>query len=161
MKIYQVTSSGKQYSLSANEEVQGQISYPTWYSYRAVITTANGTWNVKTEGFWGQKLLMEKDNGVVADARINWNAQVVITFGSREYLLKVKRFLDFSFVVLNEKKEVVMNIRSQYKWTGCHVNYQLETEADFLPEELLFLAHNCNMLLAMNGDATASVAATI
>ncbi|MCW3467053.1 hypothetical protein [Chitinophaga nivalis] len=160
MKTYQVKSTKQNCQLSENNNPLGHISYPKWYSYQAVMETGEETLQIRPMGIWGNKILLEQSDTVVGESKINWNLSIAMTINKKEYLLKVKHLLNLEFVLLDAAREVVMSIDATMDWCNCRVDYEMNTGETFNAKEILFIVHNCNYMMAMNGTGMEAVGAS-
>ncbi len=58
------------YELTDGQFVYGKLSYQGWFRRVAIAETAATTWTFRFEGFWGRKINISTENGVIGQLKI-------------------------------------------------------------------------------------------
>jgi hypothetical protein len=116
------------FQLTDNGQSVGQLTYKSLFSYNAEITLPNSDhYQIKPVGFFGTSITVTKNETEIANLKMNWKGQIVMTFqNSHEFVFKAKgAFLDKYFIENKEEEKL-------YSLTHILIGVNLLTTMIFL-----------------------------
>ncbi|MEJ1242233.1 hypothetical protein WBG78_29060 [Chryseolinea sp. T2] len=160
MAHYVVNSTNsRDFSLSKNNVVAGNLKYSKWYSFDAEIALANrSVYVLEPKGFWNSKIELKKDDEPILYFEMGWKG-IVIHFndGERKYLLRLAGLLSSKYVLVDTDENELLAVKTDFKWSKMTLDFNIETSREFDRLEngevfLLTLIHCINYYMAsVNG----------
>lgn len=91
----------KTFQLTDNRQSVGQLTYKSLFSYNAEITLKNSDhYKIKPVGFFGTSIAVTKNKTEIANLKMNWKGQIVITFqDGQEFIFKTKGLFLNKYIV--------------------------------------------------------------
>ncbi|RYZ62262.1 MAG: hypothetical protein EOO14_02820 [Chitinophagaceae bacterium] len=81
---------------------------------------------IKPEGFFGTSLQVSKEGTEIANLKMNWHGQIIISFhGEQEYVFKAKGMLQNHYVLENKEGETLVQYDPKFNWKKFHYNYTI------------------------------------
>lgn len=150
----------KSFQITENGQVLGELLYPNLFFLKAEIKLSNSeTYQITTEGIFGTSISVTKGGIELANLKLNWSGQVVLTFmGGVEYVLKAKGTFRSKFILENKNKEIVLQFDPQFDWSGFRYNYEISYEKK--PEDMLLVllgVYASNYFIAAMSGASAGI----
>lgn len=127
------------FQLTDNGQSVGQLTYKSLFSYNAEITLTNSDrYQIKPVGFFGTSIAVTKNETEIANLKMNWKGQIVMTFqDGQEFVFKAKgAFLDKYFIE-NKEEEKLIQFDPHFNWSKFTYNYDISY--DKKPEDILFV----------------------
>ncbi|MCS6794635.1 MAG: hypothetical protein RMJ97_03060 [Raineya sp.] len=78
------------------------------------------------QDFWGQEVLMIKNNQQIASSKLNWLGNISFVYGGETYSIRYKGFWRPKILVQNESKKNLAEITSRFKWGKLSYEYEFE-----------------------------------
>ena len=128
----------KTFRLADNEQLLGELTYKTLFSYKAEITLTNSDhYDIKSVGFFGTSIAVTKNEMEIASLKMNWKGQIVMIFqDGQEFVFKAKGVFHNKYVIENKEEEL---IRFDPKFNWGKFNYNYEISYDKKPQDILFV----------------------
>lgn len=117
----------KTFKLTRNGQPLGSLTYKSLFSFSAEICFAqNDCYKIKPVGFFGTSISVTKGKQEIANLKMNWKGQIIISFKEgEEFAFKAKgAFLD-KYYVENRKKEIVLQFHPRFNWAKFDYNYDI------------------------------------
>lgn len=159
MGQYKVSSiNQKNFGLTLNDKLIGELVYPKWYSFKADINIDGKTeYKFVTKGRWNYKIELQQNNKTLLELKISWKGIVLKThFDNKEknYLLKLKTLLSRNYILIDTDKNELVSVDTDFQWKKLRFDYTIATtdEFDKLENKELFLftiLHSINYHKAM------------
>jgi hypothetical protein len=129
----------KTFRLTDNEELLGQLVYKSLFSYNAEIILANSDpYEIKPVGFFGTSIIVTKSETEIANLKMNWKAQIVLTFrDGQEFVFKAKGAFHNTYVIEDKEEEKLIQFEPKFKWSKFNYNYDISY--DKKPQDILFV----------------------
>ena len=129
----------KTFRLTDNEQLLGELAYKSLFSYKAeIILTNSDHYDIKSVGFFGTSIAVTKNETEIANLKMNWKGQIVMTFrDQQEFVFKAKGVFHNKYVI--ENKEEVELIRFEPKFNWGKFNYNYAISYDKKPQDILFI----------------------
>jgi hypothetical protein len=129
----------KTFRLTENEQLLGELTYKSLFSYDAEIVLANSDrYAIKPVGFFGAAISVTKDGTEAANLKMNWKGQIIITFPSgQELVFKAKGVFHNVYVLENKEEEKLMQFNPKFNWGKFNYNYEITY--DRKPQEMLLV----------------------
>lgn len=126
------------FELTDNERLVGTLIYPSIFSYDAEIELPNSDcYSIRSDGFFGTSVKVTKNNIELANLRMNWKGQIVITMhNGEEFLFRNTGVFYSKFVIENNETEKLVQFDPGLNWSKLNYNYTIET---MKPQDSLFL----------------------
>lgn len=151
-KTFQLTEKGQQL---------GRLTYKNLFSYNAKITLTNSdSYEIKPVGFFGTSITVIKNKTEVANLKMNWKGQIVITFqDGQEFVFKAKGAFHNKYVIENKEEERLIQFDPKFNWGKFNYNYDISY--DKKPQDELFIllgVYTSNYYIAVMSGAIAGTA---
>ena len=129
----------KTFRLADNEQLLGELTYKTLFSYKAEITLTNSDhYDIKSVGFFGTSIAVTKNETEIASLKMNWKGQIVITFhDDQEFVFKAKGAFHNNYVIENKEEEELIRFDPKFNWGKFNYNYEISY--DKKPQDILFV----------------------
>ena len=129
----------KTFRLTDNEELLGQLAYKNLFSYNAEITLTNSDhYEIKPVGFFGTSITVTKNETEIANLKMNWKGQIVLTFqDGQEFVFKAKGVFHNKYVIENKEEEKLIQFDPKFNWSKFNYNYDISY--DKKPQDILFV----------------------
>ena len=129
----------KTFRLTDNENLLGELAYKNLFSYKAEITLANSDhYDIKSVGFFGTNIAVTKNETEIADLKMNWKGQIVMTFqDGQEFVFKAKGVFHNKYVIENKEEEELIRFEPKFNWGKFNYNYEISY--DKKPQDILFV----------------------
>lgn len=154
METYRINSgNGRNFTLFENECEVAKLTYPKWFSFKATLLTDGQSYKFEPKGFWGTTIALKRDDLVLLNFKMHWNAQIIIQThfdGTKtDYVFKHQGILKSAYVLLTKEGTELVTIRPHYQWKKFGTDYTVTTSPAFeaLPAKnvlLLTMAHCTN-----------------
>ncbi|QNH63479.1 hypothetical protein [Hymenobacter sediminicola] len=135
MAAYKVTASGKRdFQLVADELVLGTLQYTEWFSFKAVITLADGsTFQIAPRGAWGTTIEVKAHDTVVLNFRMNWGGNILIKsrIHRKAFIFKQKSLFKNTYILQDKDGQEMLTIQPDFKWSNINHDYSLSATAEF------------------------------
>ncbi len=152
MKNLKAISHGfKEFELvDENQQHLGKIVYTKWYSYDVELHSNAGNSIIKSEGFWTNKMVQYDGFGnAIRTFKYTWKGFVIEEKSGKKYFLETEGFWDYRFVLKDEAKQNLMEIRSKFDWKGFKSNYEIQISDNYTPENdfVMGVLHCANYMM--------------
>jgi hypothetical protein len=129
----------KTFRLTDNEQLLGELTYKSLFSYKAEITLTNSDhYDIKSVGFFGTSITVTKNEIEIANLKMNWKGQIVITFhNDQEFVFKAKGVFPINYVIENKEEEELIRLVPNFNWGKFNYNYEISF--DKKPQDMLFV----------------------
>ena len=129
----------KTFRLTDNENLLGELAYKNLLSYKAEITLTNSDhYDIKSVGFFGTSITVTKNETEIADLKMNWKGQIVMTFqDGQEFVFKAKGVFHNKYVIANKEEEELIRFEPKFNWGKFNYNYEISY--DKKPQDILFV----------------------
>ena len=129
----------KTFRLTDNEHLLGELVYKNFLSYKAQITLNNSEcYDIESVGFFGTSISVTKNEKEIANLKMNWKAQIVITFqDGQEFVFKAKGVFHNKYVIENKEEEELIRFDPKFDWGKFNYNYEISY--DKKPQNILFV----------------------
>lgn len=135
MPDYQVAANGtRDFVLAANGQTLGTLHYTEWFSFKAVLTLADGAaFQIEPKGFWGTTIEVKDEQAVLLNFKMNWGGNILIKskLTSRAFLFKQKSLLKSTFVLLDKEERELLLVQPSFKWSSFNHDYSLTSTPEF------------------------------
>ncbi len=151
----------KTFQLTDNGQSAGQLTYKKLFSYKAEITLANSDhYEIKPVGFFGTSISVLKSEQEIANLKMNWKGQIVISFqDGREFVFRATGTFLNKYFAENEQGERLIQFDPRFDWSKFIYNYDISY--DKKPEDILFVllgVYAANYFIAVMSGAIAGTA---
>jgi hypothetical protein len=129
----------KTFRLTDNENLLGELAYKNLFSYKAEITLTNSDrYDIKSVGFFGTSIAVTKNETEIANLKMNWKGQIVMTFqDEQEFVFKAKGVFHNKYVIENKEEEELIRFDPTFNWGKFNYNYEISY--DKRPQDILFV----------------------
>jgi hypothetical protein len=129
----------KTFRLTDNEQLLGELTYKNFFSYNAEITLTNSdSYEVKPIGFFGTSIAVTKNETEIANLKMNWKGQIIITFqDGQEFVFKAQGVFHNTYVIENKEGEKQIQFDPKFNWGKFNYNYEISY--DKKPQNTLFV----------------------
>ncbi len=129
----------KTFRLSENDQFLGELAYKSIFSYKAEITLTNSDhYDIKSVGFFGTSIAVTKNEMEIANLKMNWKGQIVMTFqDEQEFVFKAKGVFHNKYVIENKEEEELIRFDPAFNWGKFNYNYEISY--DKKPQDILFV----------------------
>ena len=130
----------KTFRLTNSEQLLGDLIYSSLFSYNAeIILTNSDRYHIKPAGFFGTSITVTKNETEIANLKMNWKAQIVMTFqqDGQEFVFKAKGMLHNQYVIENKEEEEIIRFDPKFNWGKFNYNYEISYEKK--PQDILFI----------------------
>ncbi|MEI6948771.1 hypothetical protein V9K67_16390 [Paraflavisolibacter sp. H34] len=129
----------KSFRLTDNEQLLGALHYKNLFSYNAEITLANSDrYEIKPVGFFGTSITVTKNEREVANLKMNWKGQIILTFQEgQEFVFKATGVFHNKYVIENKEREKLIQFDPKFNWGKFNYNYEISY--DHKPQDILFV----------------------
>ena len=129
----------KTFRLTDNEHLLGELTYKNLFSYKAeIILTHADHYDIKPVGFFGTSIAVTKNETEIANLKMNWKGQIVMTFqDGQEFVFKSKGLFHNKYVIENKEGEELIQFDPKFNWSKFIYNYEILY--DKKPQDLLFV----------------------
>lgn len=171
MAAYHVVANGTRdfQLLDDNTEALGTLHYSEWFSFKAVITLADGsTFQVAPRGAWGTTIEVRKQDTVLLNFKMHWSGDIIIKskFNQKAFVFKQQSLLKNRYVLQDEDKDKqeLLTIQPDFQWSKLNHNYTLSATSEFEALEhsallLLTIIHCANYYMTMMAGMTGAMVA--
>ena len=126
--------------LTENGQQLGELIYENLFSLKAEIKLTNSDlYEVYPIGVFGTSITVTKNGTEIANLKMNWRGQIVISFQDRqEFVLKAKSiFFDNKYILENKDEEKLIQFDPKFNWSKFQYNYNITY--DEKPQDFLFV----------------------
>ncbi len=156
MGHYKVNSTNsRNFSLTKNNAVIGELTYSKWYSFNAEIALADQSiYTLEPKGFWDSKIELKKEGKALLYFAMGWKGIVVHFIDSEEkFLLKPKGLLSSKYILVDTNETELLTVEPDFKWNKLSLDFNIETSTEFDNFEknevlLLTTIHGVNYYMA-------------
>jgi hypothetical protein len=129
----------KTFRLTANEQFLGELAYKSLFSFKAEITLSNSDhFDIKSVGFFGTSIVVTKNETEIANLKMNWKGQIVMTFqDEQEFVFQAKGVFHNQYVIENKEEEEL--IRFDPKFNLGKFNYNYDISYHKKPQDILLV----------------------
>lgn len=126
------------FELTDNERLVGALIYPSIFSFDAEIELPNSDrYLIRSDGFFGTNIKVTRNHVELANLRMNWKGQIVITMhNGQEFLFRNTGIFNYKFVIENNETEKLVQFDPCLNWSKLNYNYTVES---MKPQDSLFL----------------------
>ncbi|NTS41437.1 hypothetical protein HRG84_11020 [Flavisolibacter sp. BT320] len=151
------STDNKTFQLTDNGQLLGELVYENIFHMKAAIRLANSdTYAIKPVGLFGTSLMVSKEGEEIADLKMNWRGQIIISFqNGQEFVFKAKGMFHNHYLIENKEGEKLVQYDPKFNWKKFHYNYVLtydKTPSDSLL--LLLGVYAANYFIASMSGAT-------
>jgi hypothetical protein len=127
----------KTFQLVDNGQFAGQLIYDNLFSYKAKIILKNSDcYEIETVGFFGTSITITKDGQEIANLKMNWKGQIVISFqDEREFVFKAQGTFLNKYFIENKEEEKLIQFTPNFNWSMFTYSYDISY--DKKPEDIL------------------------
>ncbi|MCB2377507.1 hypothetical protein LGH70_07935 [Hymenobacter sp. BT635] len=147
------STDARTFTLAANDALLGELKYPEWYSYKALLALPDGTaLRVEPRGFWGTTIeLKDEQDAVLLSFKMHWNGSIILKSSlggvNRAFVLKGKDLLEREYVLLDRQGQELLTIRPKINWSKVNYDYTVVSSEAFEALEqqaiLVLMAIHC------------------
>ena len=150
------STDNRTFQLTKGENLLGELIYENIFLMKAQILLSESIeYEIKPVGFFGTSISITRDEGEIANLKMNWRGHVVIDFpDEQEFILKSQGLLNNKFVLENKEGEKLIVFDPKFDWKKFKYNYDIEyneTPADILL--ILLGVYASNYYMAMMAGA--------
>ena len=129
----------KTFQLSDNGNLMGQLIYEGHFSYNAEIKLANSNnYEIKPDGFFSTSIKLIQNDLELANLKMNWKGQIVITFKEgEEFIFKALGVFHNKYVIENKEGELLLEFNPKFNWKKFQYNYDIACHKN--PESTMFV----------------------
>jgi len=138
MTNYEVKSTdSKHFVVTSNGEPKGSLAYDSWFSFKADIQLASqGALYAVPKGFWGTTVEIKQNDAVILSFKMHWDGNIIIKSffpeqSATEYLFKYKGILKSSFILLDPKEKLLMEVKPDFSFRKFNYDYAITTTDEF------------------------------
>lgn len=138
-KMKVACTDSKTFLLTDHEQSLGALTYKNFFSYKAEITLTNSDrYEIKPVGFFGTSITVTKNETEIANLKMNWRGQIIITFqDGQEFVFKAKGIFHNIYVIENKEEEQLIQFNPKFNWGKFKYNYEILY--DKKPQDILFV----------------------
>lgn len=116
------------FELTDNERLVGTLIYPSIFSFDAEIELPNSDrYLIRSDGFFGTNIKVTRNHVELANLRMNWKGQIVITMhNGQEFLFRNTGIFNNKFVIENNEMEKLVQFDPSLNWSKQNYNYTIE-----------------------------------
>lgn len=156
-----VCTDRKTFRLSDNDQPLGELTYKSFFSYDAEITLANSDrYKIRPVGFFGTSISVTKNGMEVANLKMNWKGQIIITFQEgQEFVFKAQGVFHNIYVIENKEEEKLIQFDPKFNWGKFNYNYEITY--DQKPKDIVFVllgVYASNYYIAVVSGGSAGIA---
>ncbi|WP_139920519.1 hypothetical protein [Hymenobacter sp. DG01] len=171
MAEYQVKSmESRTFRLLTEGAALGELHYTEWFSFKAVLTLADGTsLRAEPKGFWGTTIeLKNQEASVLLSFKMHWNGNIVLKSRlggeGRALVLKNQSVLKNTYVLQDKHGQELLTIQPDFKWSNANYDYTIHSTGLFETFEdkqliLLTAIHCTNYYMTVSAGAVATMVA--
>lgn len=128
----------KTFRLTDNEHLLGELAYKSLFSYKAEILLTNSDhYYIQSVGFFGTSISVTKNETEIANLKMNWKGQIVMTFQDKqEFVFKAKGVFHNKYVIENKEEELI-RFDPKFNWNKFIYNYEISY--DKKPQDILLV----------------------
>ena len=106
----------KTFRLTDQAQLLGELTYKNFFSYKAEITLTNSErYEIKPVGFFGTSITVTKNETEIANLKMNWKGQIVMTFqDGQEFVFKAKGVFHNKYVIENKEEEKLIQFDPKF-----------------------------------------------
>jgi hypothetical protein len=149
----------KTFQLTDNGQTLGWLTYKNLFSDNAIITLANAdNYTIKPVGFLNTSIAVTKDETEVANLKMNWKGQIIISFQDGEtFILKAKGAFYEKYIIENMNNEKLIQFDPKFNWSKFNYNYEISYGQK--PQDILVLlgVYASNYYIAAMSGAVAAM----
>lgn len=150
----------KTYQLTDEGNSLGELVYRDILFLKAEINLSDShIYQIKPVGIFGTSVTVTKDAKEVANLKMNWRGQIVMSFDDgQEFVLKAKGIFHNKYVVENSDAEKMLEFHPKFNWSKFI--YQFEISYDTKPRDHLFVLlglYAANYLIASMSGASSGM----
>jgi hypothetical protein len=129
----------KTFRLTENDQFLGELAYKSLFSYKAEITlTGANHYDIRSVGFFGTSIAVTKNETEIANLKMNWKGQIVMTFqDEQEFVFKPKGVFNNKYVIENKEEEELIRFDPTFNWGKFNYNYEISYYKK--PQDILFV----------------------
>lgn len=168
MAEYQVKSmEARTFTLLAEGTALGELKYTEWFSFKSVLTLADGTLlRAEPKGFWGTTIEIKDQDAVLLSFKMHWNGDIVLKSRlggvSRALVLKNQSVMKNTYVLQDKHGQLLLTIQPDFKWSKVNHDYAIsstELFETFEAKHLLLLTaiHCTNYFMTVSAGAVAAM----
>jgi hypothetical protein len=135
MKKYKAISNRRNFRLTEDNNLLGELVYIKWSSLNAAIKLIDNNENkFKTKGIWNQKIELFQNDKKLLELKMGWKGIKIQTQFENHitnYLLKNISFFSNKFTLVDSDKTELVQINSDFQWKKLRYDYDLTTTAEF------------------------------
>jgi hypothetical protein len=127
------STNSREFSLTMNNNIIGELKYAKWYSFKADILLAdNSIYQLEPKGFWDSKIELKKDDNVLLYFEMGWKG-IVIHFNDsdKKYLLRLKSLWSSNYILIDTDEKELLAIETDFKWSKLNFDFNIETSNEF------------------------------
>lgn len=140
----------KTFELIDESNKLGQLSYNRLFSFKATLEINKHTYVIEPFGVLKTSVLVTKDDIEIANMKMNWKGQIIISYHSgEEFVLKATGTFLNKYVIENNKNEKLMLLSPDFNWAKFNYNYDISF--DKKPDDILLVllaAYSANYFIA-------------
>ncbi len=117
----------KTFELSDGNQKLGQLRYNGLFSYQAELVLPDSeSYEIKPSGFFGTSLDVFHKGSEVANMKMNWRGNIVISFkDGNEFVLRAIGALHNKYVLENTELERLMQFNPNFNWSKFTYHYEI------------------------------------
>ena len=147
----------KTFRLTDQSHLLGELFYKNFFSYKAEISLTNSErYEIKPLGFFGTSITVTKNETEIANLKMNWKGQIVMTFqDGQEFVFKAKGVFHNKYVIENKEEEELILYDPKFNWSQFNYNYEISY--DKKPQDILLIllgVYASNYYIAVVSGAT-------
>lgn len=127
------STNSRDFNLTKDDVAVGALSYTKWYSFKAIVTTAdNSVYELEPKGFWDSKIELKKEGVPLLYFEMGWKGIVIHFYNSdKKYQLRLKGLLSSKFVLFDTEEKELLAIETDFKWSKLSLDFNIETSKEF------------------------------
>src|SRR5690606_3863328 len=117
----------KTFQLTENGLLLGELLYENMFFLKAEIKLANlEHYEINPVGFFGTSISITKEGTEIANLKMNWRGQIVITYqDEEEFVLKAKGMLQDNYILENKHQEKLIEFDPTFNWKNFDYKFSI------------------------------------
>lgn len=150
----------KTFQLTDDKEQLGELIYKNLSFLKASIKLENSdVYDIEPVGFFNTSIIVSKNGIEIANLKMNWSGQIVLTFKDKqEYLFKVKGLFSNTFTIENKNSELLIQFHPRFSWSKFNYSYDIAYEKKQDTLFVLLGVYASNYFIASMSGATSGMA---
>ena len=129
------TDNNKNYTVTAEGDVIGELAYKNWYSNKAeVIMATEEHYIIENKNFWGTQQEVKQEGAAVLLLKARWDGGIAIILPKDKehyYEFKPKGYFTNAYILTNYKEEELLILTPDFSWKKFMAGYTINCNGNF------------------------------